>query len=246
MGNGGLKLTHLQYADDTILFCPPNLDYLLNIKKILILFHLASGLQVNFHKSSLIGILVEDSWIKYAADCLLCKSGNLPFTYLGLPIGDNCSRLSAWNPIIGRMEKKLSLWKGKLLSMGGRLTLIKASLSSLPIYYMSLFPIPKGIIEKFNKIQRQFLWSGKSGKCMALVPWSLIELPKSLGGLGVGNLLHRNFGLLLKWVWRFFSESDALWRKVIIDKYKYSYSFTIHDLCPIHKEGPGRIFVTLF
>lgn len=48
VGNGGLKLTHLQYADDTILFCPPNMDYLLNIKKTLILFHLCSGLQVNF------------------------------------------------------------------------------------------------------------------------------------------------------------------------------------------------------
>lgn len=57
---GGLKVTHLQYADDTIIVCPPKLECLANIKKTLILFQLASGLQVNFQKSSLIGVKIED------------------------------------------------------------------------------------------------------------------------------------------------------------------------------------------
>lgn len=51
-----LTITHLQYADDTLIFCEAKLESLINVKKMLILFHLASGLQVNFHKSSLIGI----------------------------------------------------------------------------------------------------------------------------------------------------------------------------------------------
>lgn len=221
-------------------FCPPNLDYLLNIKKTLILFNLASGLQVNFHKSSLMGIHTDDSWLQKAAECLLCKVGSLPFTYLGLPIGGCTSRLSTWDPIIDRMNKKLALWKGKLLSLGGRLTLIKASLSSLPLYFMSLFPIPKGILEKINKIQRQFLWSGGSEKSLALAPWALIERPKAQGGLGVGNLLHRNFGLLFKWIWRFFKEPNTLWRRVIQDKYGYPASFNLLDLQPIAKGGPWK------
>lgn len=57
------RLTHLQYVDDTLLLCAPNLDYLLNIKKSLILFQLVSGFQVNFHKSSIISINVEESWL---------------------------------------------------------------------------------------------------------------------------------------------------------------------------------------
>lgn len=57
----GLKVSHLQYADDTLIFCPPNIEFLSNIKKTLIAFHLASGLSVNFHKSALYGINVDDS-----------------------------------------------------------------------------------------------------------------------------------------------------------------------------------------
>lgn len=115
----GFKLTHLQYADDTVIFCPPNLEFLSNIKKTLILFQLASGLQVNFHKSSLIGVNVNEDQMNVFASHLLCKVGKLPFIYLGLPIGGNMSQLKMWDPIIKKIEKKLSSWKSNLLSIGG-------------------------------------------------------------------------------------------------------------------------------
>lgn len=96
---------------------------------------------------------------------MLSKSGSFPFTYLGLPIGGQISRLKAWDPIIERIEKKLDLWKGRLLSIGGRVTLIKSSdLLQISTLLLSLFPIHKGIIDKINKIQRQFLWSGSMDK----------------------------------------------------------------------------------
>lgn len=140
-----------------------------------------------------------------------------------------------------RMNKKLASWKGKMLSLGARITLIKASLSSLPLYYMSLFPIPKGVIEKIVKTQRRFFWCGETrSKPMSLVSWELIELPKSLGGLGVGNLINRNLSLLFKWWWRFFSDSSALWRKIICEKYGYSSLTTILDLTTPTSGGPWR------
>lgn len=104
----GIRLTHLQYADDTIIFCTPKIDSLLNIKKVLILFQLASGLQVNFHKSSLMGIHVEDSQLQMAEKSLLCKVGKLPFTYLRLPIRGNVNRIELWDPVIKRIKKKLA------------------------------------------------------------------------------------------------------------------------------------------
>lgn len=136
----------------------------LNIKKNLIIFHLISGLQVNFHKSNILGVNVDPSWLQNAAKSLQCKIGEFPVMYLGLPIGGNMSLLNSWNLVIDRMEKKLATWKGKTLSIGGRLTLIKASISSLPLYYMSLFPMPKGIIAKIVRLQRQFFWSGTKEK----------------------------------------------------------------------------------
>lgn len=62
---------------------------------------------------------------------MLSKSGSFPFTYLGLPIGGQISRFKAWDPIIERIEKKIDLWKGRLLSIGGRVTLIKSFLVNL-------------------------------------------------------------------------------------------------------------------
>lgn len=175
MSPRGLKISHLQYTDDTIIFCPPNLEFLQNVKKTFILFHLVSGLQVNFFKSSIMGINVSDQWLDSTAENLLCTKGSLPFSYLGLPIGGSSYLLSSWDPIIWKMEKKLASWRGKMLSIRGYLTLIKSSLSNLPLYYMSLYPIPQGIIKKLTTIQCKFLWSGSLEKrSMPLIKWDII------------------------------------------------------------------------
>lgn len=66
-----------------------------------------------------------------------------------------------------------------MLSIAGRISLLKASISSLPLCYLSLFVAPKAILEKINKLQRRFLWSGGTKKAsMALVSWQALELPK--------------------------------------------------------------------
>lgn len=91
------------------MFCPPKIEYLANIKMALVIIQLAFGLQINFHKSSLIGLNVPDSWIQNAASSLLCKISSLPFNYLGLSIGGNCASLKLWDPIISKMEKSLLL-----------------------------------------------------------------------------------------------------------------------------------------
>ena len=237
----GSKISHLQYADDTIVFCVPKLHSLMNIKKVLILFELSSGLQVNFHKSSVLGLNVDSSWLNLASSSLQCRIGSFPFIYLGLPIGGNTSRLLVWEPILDRMRKKLASWKGNLLSVGGRATLIKATLSSLPLYYMSIFPAPMGVIEKIIQIQRDFFWSGSMDKKrLAPAAWCLMELPKSLGGLGFGNLLHKNLGLLAKWTWRYLNEPQSLWRAVVSEKYKYEAPFCISDLLIPRAGGPWR------
>lgn len=174
-------------------------------------------------------------------NALLCKVGNLPFTYLGLPIGGSIPRVALWDPIIKKIESRLATWKGRMLSIAGRVTLIKASISSLPLYYMSIFPAPKGVIEAIIKIQRRFLWSGDRGRnSLALVAWDQLVLPKIFGGLNVGSILNKNISLLFKWVWRLLHDSDALWQKVIRSKYGYSSSFTAQDLVIPAGSGPWR------
>ena len=101
------------------------------------------------------------------------------------------------------MEKQLSGWKRLYFSKGGRLTLLKSTLSSLPTYYLSLFTIPKAVAIRLECIQRNFLW-GFSEECFKypLVAWEKVCLPHELGGLRIQNLVSFNQVLLGKWLWR--------------------------------------------
>ena len=119
------------------------------------------------------------------------------------------------------MEKKLSGWKRLYLSKGGRLTLLKSTLSSLPTYYLSLFTVPKVVAMRLERIQRNFLW-GSLAECFKypLVVWEKVCLPRELGGLGICNLVSFNQALLGKWLWRYGHETSHLWRRVIAMKYR--------------------------
>lgn len=84
--------------------------------------------------------------------------------YLGLPLGAKFKEKTIWNSIIKKMERRLAGWKQLYLSMGGRITLIKSTLSNLPIYYMSLFPIPCDVARRIEQMQWNFLWRGMGDK----------------------------------------------------------------------------------
>ena len=118
------------------------------------------------------------------------------------------------------MDKKLSGWKRLYLSKGGRLTLLKSTLSSLPTYYLSLFTIPKAMATRLEHIHKHFLW-GSSVKCFKypLVAWEKVCLPRELGGLGIRKLMPFNRALLGKWLWRYGHETSHLWQRVITVKY---------------------------
>ena len=81
-------------------------------------------------------------------------------SYLGLPLGAPYRDPSIWNKVIEKMKSKLAEWKRMYLSKGGRLTLIKSTLSNIPMYYLSSFQIPGRVAKRIEKIQRDFLWGG--------------------------------------------------------------------------------------
>ncbi|MCH80340.1 cysteine-rich receptor-like protein kinase [Trifolium medium] len=103
-----VHISHLQFADDTLLVGEKSWANIRVLKAILILFELISGLKVNFHKSLLIGVNIIDTWLVDAAAAALdCKIGRVPFMYLALPIGGNPRQLEFWSPLLNRIRKKL-------------------------------------------------------------------------------------------------------------------------------------------
>ena len=114
-------------------------------------FQATSGLKINLGKSELVPMgNVPD--VEGLAAVLGCKVAELPIIYLGLPLGSSFKDQTIWNVIIEKTEKRLAGWKRMYLSKGGRLTLIKSTLSNLPTYYLSLFPIPVGVAHRIEKI----------------------------------------------------------------------------------------------
>jgi len=153
-------VSHLQFADDTLLVGNKSWANVRALRAALINFESMSGLKVNFHKSLLVGINISDSWITEAATVLSCKVGKIMFMYLGLPIGGNSRRLSFWDSIVNRIKSRLSGWNNRFLSFDGCLILLKAVLTSLPIYALSFFKAPSGIISSIESLLNNFFWGG--------------------------------------------------------------------------------------
>ena len=218
IGKAKVSLKHLQFADDTLIFAPKSNTCISNYFRIFDVFALISGLSLNYSKSCFYSWNTMDhDWAKAIASSVGCLHSTPPFTYLGFPLGAQMNKCSAWKPVVKKVENRLASWKAKILSRAGKLTLIKSVLNSLPVYYMSMFKMPKAIAQKIVKLQRRFFWGGSSADNMScpLVKWADIELPREMGGLGVGNIMHKNLILLFKWWWRFSESDNTLWKRIL-------------------------------
>ena len=127
------------------------------INAILRAFEMSSGLKINFAKSSCGAFGVPEQWTYGASSYLNCGLMSFPFTYLGIPIGANPRRCQTWEPLINKCERKLAGWKQRHLSFGGRVILINSVLTSIPIYFLSFFRVPKQVVNKIVRLQRNFL-----------------------------------------------------------------------------------------
>ncbi|GKC93633.1 RNA-directed DNA polymerase, eukaryota, reverse transcriptase zinc-binding domain protein [Tanacetum coccineum] len=149
--NSTINVSHLFYADDVIITTDWNAKDMDNIIRVLHVFYLASGLKINIHKSNIYGIGVNKDEVLSMASNAGCIAGDIPFNYLGLPIGSNMKSIASWKTLVDRFHMRLSSWKANLLSIGGRLTLIKSVLGSLGLTKIS-FPLL--LVKKVNV----FMW----------------------------------------------------------------------------------------
>ena len=126
--------------------------------------------------------------------------GVFPSTYLGLPLGAPHSLKAVWDGVQQRHRKWLALWKRQYISKEGRLTLIRSTLSNMPIYFLSLLQIPRKLKLRLEKIQRDFLWGGTIEKKTHLVKRKNVCSNKDQGGSGVKCFGSLNKALLGKWL----------------------------------------------
>ena len=129
-----------------------------------------------------------------------CTMGTFPIQYSGILIYYWKLSNNDWLRVKERFEKRLSSWKGKNLSTGGRLTLINSVLSSLSMYMMSFFEIPKDVRTKLDYFRSRFFWqSDEHKRKYRLAKLDILCQPKEQGGLGIHNIELKNIALLSEW-----------------------------------------------
>ncbi|KAK1293300.1 hypothetical protein QJS10_CPB17g00786 [Acorus calamus] len=128
--NRGTPVTHLQYADDTMVFAEPEEDVLGGYKFILSCFAILSGLKINWSKSSLWAINVDITRVESLVALVGCELQQAPLKHLGLPLVQRRLLRKDWVPLVERIEKRLAGWENRCLSSGGRRLISYAADSS--------------------------------------------------------------------------------------------------------------------
>ena len=215
-----LAITHLLFVDDVLIFCSGDRRDTRVLKEILDLFTKATGMDIDFEKSTLTTHLLRPKEeLELVENFPFISSGlDVGLKYLGFSLKANLYLKKDWSRLIGKVDKILQVWSHRWLSRAGRLVLVKAVLEAILVYWMSLSWIPKGTLEQIRRIYFRFLWSGKrEGQVTPWVSWKMIVVPKGLGGWGLKNIFLFAQALAAKGGWRLIKTS-SLWNHVIKQK----------------------------
>jgi hypothetical protein len=109
------------YADDVVIFLSLVVLDLVMIRAILDLFRQASGLATNINKSKAFPIRCDEERLSVITHTLGCQCADFPCTYLGVPLSPWRLLKSAMQPVVDKVAKRLSPWKGMMLNRSGRL-----------------------------------------------------------------------------------------------------------------------------
>ncbi|GJZ17022.1 RNA-directed DNA polymerase, eukaryota, reverse transcriptase zinc-binding domain protein [Tanacetum coccineum] len=189
---------------------------------------LVQWMSLDFDMSGAAILLIEDQLL-YVLHIVLMAGGLLCFAVGGCGVillgwfclpkleSNELRSVQAWQEIVEKVKSRLSKWKSKTLSIGGRLTLLKSVLGSIPVFHMSIFKVPSKVLHILESIRSHFFNGHDPGsKKASWVKWNNVLTDKKRGGLGVSSLFALNRGLMIKWVWKFLSQKDSLWTKVIV------------------------------
>ncbi|XP_026417322.1 uncharacterized protein LOC113312800 [Papaver somniferum] len=209
----GVRPTHIMFADDIFLFCNEDRR---NLRKLLLLleeYQKASGQEINFAKRKcFVGGTSITRKNQLTADCGMTLAG-FPDKYLGVMLIPGLIRSNHVWVCVEMLQENLAGWKGKMLSFQERLVLVKLVLCSIPIFNMSVYKLPKKVLEESEKIIRNFLWSGNPAvRKTVTLKWEKPCSPLAEGGLGIKQLEVINKAMLMKLCWKIQNGKDE-WAK---------------------------------
>ncbi|GAU25788.1 hypothetical protein TSUD_222460 [Trifolium subterraneum] len=175
----------------------------------------ASGQIINPSKSTFYVGSISAARANRIADMLGFSIGTLPFTYLGVPIFKGKPKVCHLQPIADRIKAKLAAWKASLLSMAGRVQIVKSIIHGMLIYSFMIYAWPISLLKDVDRWIRNFIWIGNiDQRKLVTVAWDKVCAPTNEGGLGLRSLRHINEAANLKLCWDLFTSSSH-WASLI-------------------------------
>ncbi|XP_050113925.1 uncharacterized protein LOC126592246 [Malus sylvestris] len=165
------------------------------------------------------------------------KEGKSPFVYLRVPIFCGKPKRSHLQALADKAKAKLTGWKGKLLSMAGRVQLTQSVFQSMLLHSFSVYKWPSSLLRPLSRCARNFIWSGDvTSKKSVTVSWRQICAPKNECGLGLRDLGSLNTTALLKLGWLIIT-TNSPWSIYLRERFKlhgrlYSCSYKRSSIWP--------------
>ena len=218
---GGPRISHLFFADDSIIFCKASHDNCGALQTILTSYANASGQVVNGDKTAIFFSYNTPMQQRESLAAFMGTSIATQFDkYLGLPAILGHSKKWAFSEIKERIWRRLQGWKEKLLSQSGREILIKAVVQAIPTYAMSCFMFLAELCAEISSMAIRFWWGQKDGerKIHWLSKQKLMKAKKE-GGIGFRDIALFNKALLAKQAWRLLQNPSSLVCRMLKAKY---------------------------
>ncbi|XP_021764021.1 uncharacterized protein LOC110728687 [Chenopodium quinoa] len=193
------SISHLFFADDAMLFFKANKESCLCIADILSRFGKASGQQLNLQKS----VIKFSPDIAPVEKLAIKQVLSIPETenmgiHLGAPIDIRGKKSSSFQFLVDKVAERIISWAPLHLSQSTKLILINTVLVGMSAHVMKCMKLPRSIANKIDSLIARFWWDGNVNKGLHWVSRSLIQLPKSMGGLGIRGISNLNDALLFK------------------------------------------------
>uniref|UniRef100_A0A803P542 Reverse transcriptase domain-containing protein n=1 Tax=Cannabis sativa TaxID=3483 RepID=A0A803P542_CANSA len=226
---GAPSLSHLLFAEDSMLFAPVTPHSSEAINSILHTYHQATGQLVNRDKSSILFSTntSQDSQHRFQTALQLASEGFIS-KYLGVPHCVGRVTNISFHYLIQNVSSKMNIWYDKFYSRAGKETLIKAIIQPILSFAMSYFKIPKSICQTIQRLVSKFWWGYTSN--IRKIHWkkgSALSVSKFFRGLGFRTLTHHNQALLAKQAWRVWSNPDSLLHSILKARYFKNSDFLL-------------------
>jgi hypothetical protein len=155
----------------------------------------------NVDKCVITPIRCSEEQVQAVREVFLCRVQEFPTTYLGAPLSISRMHRSEEQRLVDAVAARVPTWKGGLLTDAGKASLVRTTLSTIPVHISICCCLSTWAIEEIDKRRRAFLWSGSEsvagGRCK--IAWPIVCAPKEHGGLGIPDLRILGYALRLRW-----------------------------------------------